>query len=175
MNVVLIGFRGSGKSTVGRMAAERLGYAFVDTDALIEQRTGMTIREIFADRAEDGFRDLESQIVAEVSRADRTVISTGGGVVLREQNVRALQANGRLIYLTAPPDVLWKRIFADVHRHATRLRMDPDTGLQQVRHALEFREPIYSAIADAVVDTDGRSVESIVDRVITRAGLRHAH
>jgi shikimate kinase len=173
VNIVLIGYRGSGKSTVGRLLAERLAFAFVDTDALIQQRTGMTIREIFADQAEEGFRNLESQVVAEVARQDRCVISTGGGAVLRDENARALRQSGRLVYLTAPAEVLWKRIFADVHRHATRLKMDPDTGLQQVRHALQAREAVYARIADVVVDTNGRSVQGIVDRIVTRVNLRH--
>ncbi len=173
MNVVLIGYRGSGKSTVGRLLAERLGFAFVDTDGLIEQRTGLTIREIFADQAEEGFRNLETQVILEVAGQDRQVISTGGGAVLRDENIQALRQSGKLVYLTASPDVLWARIFADLHRHATRLRMDPDTGLQQVRTALLLRDPIYARVADATVDTTGRSPASIVDRIITRTGLRH--
>lgn len=172
MNVVLIGFRGSGKSTVGRTLADRLGWSFVDTDALIEERTGMTIREIFADQAEEGFRDLEAQVVAEVAGLDRHVISTGGGVVLREANVEALRRSGKLVYLTAPPEVLWKRIFDDTHRHQTRLKMDPDNGLQQVRKAIMEREPIYMLASDCIVDTANRSVDSIVSRVLTRTGLR---
>jgi shikimate kinase len=174
MNVVLIGYRGSGKSTVGRALARRLGWAFVDTDALIEERTGQTIREIFADQAEQGFRDLETQVVAEVSRLDRHVISTGGGAILRPVNVETLRACGKLVYLTAPPELLWKRIFDDVHRHTTRLRMDPDRGLQEVRQALAEREPLYAAASDCEVDTADRDVDSIVGRILTRTGLSPA-
>jgi shikimate kinase len=88
--------------------------------------------------------------------------------------VDALRRCGKLVYLTAPPEVLWERIFKDVHRHATRLKIDPGTGLQQVRQTLSVREPLYTQAADCIVDTTGRSVASIVERVITRAGLRHA-
>lgn len=172
MNVVLIGYRGSGKSTVGRRLADRLGWAFADTDAMVEQRCGKTIREIFADHAEDGFRDVESQVVAEVARLDRYVISTGGGVVLRPANVEALKQSGQLVYLVAPPEMLWERIFADTHRHATRLKIDPNTGLQAVRQALADREPLYIQAADRVVDTSHRTIDNIVDRIITRLGLR---
>ncbi|HOL28338.1 MAG TPA: shikimate kinase [Phycisphaerae bacterium] len=175
MNVVLIGYRGSGKSAVGRTLASRLGWPFVDTDALIEQREGLTIREIFADRAEDGFRDLEARIIAEVGTLDRHVISTGGGAVLREENVAALKRNGRLVWLTAPPEVLWQRILGDIRRQETRPRMDLSVGLQQVREAIRERNPIYQRVADAIVDTTDRPVESIVERILTRTRLREDH
>ena len=172
MNVVLIGFRGSGKSTVGRVLAARLGWSFLDTDAVIEQRTGMTIRDIYADRAEDGFRTIESQVVAEVPGLERHVISTGGGVVLRAENVERLRRCGKVVYLIAPAEVLWERIFSDARRHATRLRMDPSVGLHQVREALAIREPLYEQAADRIVDTRGRTVDEIAERILTRAGLR---
>lgn len=171
MNIVLIGFRGSGKSTVGRALADRLGWSFVDTDAIIQERTGKTIREIFTDSAEEGFRSLEAQVCAEVALPDEQVISTGGGVILRPENVSALRANGRLVYLTAPPEVLWKRIFNDLHRHTTRLRMDSATGFQQVRGAMAFRDPLYTQAADAIVETEGRDVDTIVQRVLACTGL----
>ncbi len=171
MNVVLIGYRGCGKSTIGRALAERLGWPFVDTDNLIQQRTGMTIREIFADGAEEGFRELEAGVIAEVARLDRHVISTGGGAVLRSENVDALRRSGKLVYLTAPPEILWKRIFDDVQRHATRLELDPSTGLQEVRNSLMERDPIYTRVSDCIVETADRPVESIISRIITRTGI----
>jgi shikimate kinase len=171
MNVVLIGYRGCGKSTVGQALAERLGWPFVDTDTLIQQRTGMTIREIFTDRAEEGFRDVEAKVIAEVARLGHHVISTGGGAVLRAENVEALRDSGKLVYLTAPPEILWKRIFDDVHRHETRLQMSPDTGLQQVRQAFMDRDPIYTGASDCIVSTADRSIEDIVRRILTRTGL----
>ncbi len=172
MNVVLIGYRGSGKSVVGRELAERLGWPFVDTDAIIQQRTGRTIREIFADQAEDGFRDLESQVVAEVADLDRHVISTGGGAVLRPENVAALKRNGRLVWLTAPPEVIWRRILGDFRRLETRPKVDLAAGLQQVREVLRDRNPLYERAADATVDTAERTINSVVERILTRAHLR---
>ncbi|HOA72460.1 MAG TPA: shikimate kinase [Phycisphaerae bacterium] len=174
MNLVLVGYRGSGKTTVGRALAERLGWPFLDTDQLIEQRMGKTIREIYADRGEPGFRELEAEVVAEAARLDRHVISTGGGVVLREDNVRALRATGQLIYLTAPPEILWHRIYGDAHRHVTRLPMDPKTGLQQVRNALIERDPIYRQASHWIVDTHGCDIESVLNRVLWLTGLTTA-
>jgi len=154
MNLVLVGYRGSGKTTVGRALAERLGWPFLDTDQLIEQRMGKTIREIYADRGEPGFRELEAEVVAD--------------------NVRALRATGQLIYLTAPPEILWHRIYGDAHRHVTRLPMDPKTGLQQVRNALIERDPIYRQASHWIVDTHGCDIESVLNRVLWLTGLTTA-
>ena len=172
MNIVLIGYRGSGKSAVGRELAGRLGWEFVDTDVLIEQRAGLTIREIFADRAEEGFRDLETRIVAEIAQRDRQVVSTGGGVLLRAENVAALKQNGRLVWLTAPAEVLWRRIIGDIRRLETRPQMDFAAGLVEVREALKQRNPVYRQVADVTVDTTDRSVANIVERILTRVHLQ---
>lgn len=172
MNIVLIGYRGCGKSTAGRMLAERLGWAFVDTDELIEQRSGKTIREIFADWAEEGFRDLESEVIAEVACHNRQVISTGGGAILRPTNAEALEACGKIVYITAPPDMLWERILADTRRRTTRPDMDFAKGLQQVRDTMRERGPLYERWADAIVDTSYRSPEDVVERILTRLNLR---
>lgn len=168
MNLVLIGYRGCGKSTVGRELSKRLDWGFIDTDVVIQQRTGMTIRELFSDRAEQGFRDLESQVIAEVAELDRHVISTGGGVVLRSENVDNLRRCGRIVYLTASPEILWRRIFDDAQRHSTRLRMSPHTGLDLVRQTLEERVPLYRQSADVVIDTTQRSVDSLLNELIPR-------
>jgi shikimate kinase len=171
MNVVLIGYRGVGKSAVGRELAERLGWAFVDTDARIEQQTGLTIREIFSDHAEDGFRDLEAWIVGEAACQEHQVISTGGGAVLRESNVAALKLHGRLVWLTAPPEVLWQRIVTDLRRHETRPEMNLAAGLEQVREVLRERNPIYERVADIQVKTTDRPVNSIVEQILDRLHL----
>ena len=171
MNVVLIGFRGSGKSTVGRCLAQRLGWSFVDTDALIEQRASKTIREIYAEQAEAGFRRLESEVVAEIARLERHIIGTGGGVILSSANVDALRQHGKLIYLAAPVEVLWERITQDAHRLATRPTIDPKTGLQSFQQALAQREPLYRQVADCVIETAEQSVDGIVETVIARFNL----
>ncbi len=162
MNVVLIGYRGSGKSTVGRALARRLGWPYIDTDGLAEARCGMSIRELYADRAEEGFRDIEAAVIAEVAGLDRHVISTGGGAVLREENVANLRRNGMIFYLHAAPEVLWQRIFADDTRRHSRPETNAARGLSLVREELSLRTPLYRAAADCIIDTTDRSVEGIV-------------
>jgi shikimate kinase len=171
MNVVLIGYRGCGKTTVGRLLASRLGWSFVDTDTLIEEGTGATIRELFSDGAEEAFRNLESEVVAEVSRRDHQVISTGGGVVLRDSNAVALKRSGKLVWFTAPAEVLWHRILGDKSRLANRPAVDRARGLQIVEAALAIREPLYSRWADAVIDTQGRSPNEMVTEALAALKL----
>ena len=102
MNIVLIGYRGSGKTATGRIVAERLGWGFLDTDAIIEERSGLTIRDIYTDQAEDGFRDMESRVITECADRDWHVISTGGGAVLRPENAEALKTQWHT-YLAGGP------------------------------------------------------------------------
>ncbi|HOW72026.1 MAG TPA: shikimate kinase [Phycisphaerae bacterium] len=166
MNLVLIGYRGCGKTTIGRLLASRLGWSFVDTDALIEEGTGATIRELFSDGAEQAFRDLESEVVAEVARRDRQVISTGGGVVLRASNPAALKRNGKIVWFTAPAEVLWRRILGDKARLVNRPPADRSRGLEIVTRALAVREPLYARWADVVMDTRHRSPAELVDEVL---------
>jgi shikimate kinase len=157
VNLVLIGYRGSGKGTVGRLLADRLGRTFVDTDALIEQAEGATVREIFADRGEHAFREVELRMVRQAAAGDDQVIAVGGGAVLRQENIELLRANGWLVWLRAEAQELHRRIQAD--RSSEGLR-PPLTGLDplaEVRVQLARRTPIYQAGADFAVDTDGVS------------------
>jgi shikimate kinase len=162
MNIVLIGYRGAGKTNVGRLLAAHLGMAFVDTDDLITQKAGKTIREIFESSGEQGFRELEAQAVAEVALRDHTVIAAGGGVVLRPQNVHGLKQNGRIVWLSAPPEVLWKRIETDQQTSHTRPNLTAAGGLEEIRKLLEIRRPLYQAAADVTVDVSHDNIERIV-------------
>lgn len=168
MNIVLIGYRGSGKSATGRILADRLGWDFTDTDEVIENRSGMTIRDIYADHAERGFRDLETEVIAEIASVDNCVISTGGGAVLRPDNAVALKRHGKLVWLAASADVLWERIANDGKRAGTRPPVDTSTGLEQVRASLREREPIYAGWADIVVDTAHLTPEAAAEEILRR-------
>jgi shikimate kinase len=170
MNIVLIGHRGSGKTAVGRLLADKLGWTFVDTDLLVEQRSARTIRDIYSGRAEEGFRDIESQVVAEIARQVAHVIATGGGAVLRPDNAQALKCSGRLVWLAASPEVLWERIQADATRIHNRPN-DPSLGLQTLRDVLREREPVYAGWADIVVETTGQSPNEVAEQILSQLGL----
>jgi shikimate kinase len=161
----LIGYRGCGKTTVGRLLAERLGFDFVDADEFLEERYGTTIKAIFATEGEPAFRDKESDILAELARLPRLVASTGGGVILRDANRRTLRESGFVVWLTAEPEVLWERISTD----PTTGHRRPDLamgGLEEVRTILAAREPLYSETAHLVVPAGKSSPELIVSSIL---------
>jgi shikimate kinase len=158
--VFLIGYRGSGKTTVARLLAERLGWAWADADERLEERHGRTIRAIFAEEGEAGFRAKEADLLGELCRLERHIIATGGGVVLREENRRRLREAGPVVWLTADPASLWRRLRADSSTAERR----PDLtvgGLAEVEALLHQREEWYKACADWAVDTAGRSAEEV--------------
>lgn len=152
MNIVLIGYRGCGKTSVARELAKMLGWTMSDTDALVVQQAGKSIRDIFAEMGEPGFRDLESQAVAKAAQLDQHIIGTGGGVVLRKQNVDALKKTGKLVWLSAPAEILYQRIQADTGTHITRPNLTNLGGLEEVKTLLAKRTPIYTAAADLIID-----------------------
>ncbi|MFQ5489563.1 MAG: shikimate kinase [Phycisphaerae bacterium] len=162
-NIVLIGYRGCGKSTVGQRLAQRLGRPFVDTDELIEQEAGMSIADIFAAEGQVGFRGREVAVIERIARQTGQVIAVGGGAVTDPRNAQRLKAGGTLIWLTAPADVLWQRIERDSATYASRPDLTATGGLAEVRQVLADREPIYRALADLVLDTQGQSIEQIVE------------
>jgi shikimate kinase len=167
--VFLIGYRGSGKTCVARLLAERLGWQWVDADAVLEERAGRSIREIFATDGEAAFRHLEAELLADLCRRNHHVIATGGGVVLRTENRRLLRELGQVVWLQAPASELWQRIQRDA---ATAERRPPLTvgGLAEVESLLRAREPLYAETAHLSVDTTGRAPADIVDAILQAAG-----
>lgn len=160
-NIVLTGFMGAGKTTVGKRLADALKIPLVDTDDLIEVKAGMKISEIFDRHGEEYFRDLEEKVVEEVSRLRSHVIVTGGGVVLREKNMRNLRRNGVIIYLHASPEVIYRRIKDQTHRPLLQVE-DPEGKIRQL---MEFRAPYY-ANNDFTVDTSRLTVDEVVEAVL---------
>jgi shikimate kinase len=172
VNIVLIGYRGSGKTATGRILAQRLGWTFVDTDASIEQRAGRSIRDIFAEQGEPAFRDLESQVIREVAGGDRQVISAGGGAVLRAENVAALRSNdSAIVWLTAPSRVLHRRIEEDAASHGLRPNLTSSGGLEEVRELLRRRFATYRSACTLRVVTTHRTPEQVAGEIAKRLGL----
>lgn len=159
-NVVLIGFMGTGKTAIGEAAAARLGYAFVDTDAVIEARAGRSISRIFAEDGEPAFRRLETQVVTAVAAQGGSVIATGGGVPLSQENMRQLRRNGLIVALHAEPEAILARLGDGVERPL--LGADPEGS---VRRLLKERAAVYGA-ADLVIETSSLPVEAAADRVV---------
>jgi shikimate kinase len=160
-NLVLIGFMGAGKTTVGQALAARLGWTTVDCDDLIEARAGKVIAAIFAEQGEGHFRDLESAVTADLQRYEHTVITTGGGVVERPENLAHLRRAGRVIYLRARPETLYARVRGSDHRPLLRVA-DPEA---RIRGLLARRTPSYEQ-ADRIVDTDDLTVSQVVERIL---------
>ncbi len=167
-NITLIGFMGSGKSTIGRALAQKRGWRYVDTDEVVVRMTGRDIPSLFADVGEAAFRDRETDAVLGLTVGDRQVIATGGGVVLRPENVAALRAAGLVVWLTARPEVVVART---QHRAAERplLAKGTDDLLAHVLRMLGERGPLYQAAAHLVIDTSDRSPLAIVSEIQRKA------
>jgi shikimate kinase len=163
LHLVLIGLMGVGKSTVGRRLAERLGRRFVDTDVVIAQHTGRTVREIFLDEGEQAFRLLESEVLLEaLADATPSVIAAAGGVVLDPSNRDALsEADARVVWLVASADVLAERVRSGGHRPL--LDNDPQGTLAAMRTE---RESLYREVADVIVSVEQRSIDDVVEAIL---------
>ncbi len=161
----LIGYRGSGKTTVARLVAEQLGWTWCDADALVEARHKRSIRQIFAEEGEADFRDKETAILADLCKLDRHVIATGGGVVLRPENRKHLAAAGRVIWLTADAPTLWERLQEDSTTPERRPALSVG-GLAEIEELLRVREPLYRSCAHQVVDTRQRSAAEVAALIL---------
>lgn len=162
-HLVLVGMMGAGKTTVGRAIASRLRRDLLDSDALIECRTGRTVREIFATDGEDAFRMIETDVLMTSLAADEpAVIAAAGGVVLRAENRAALKSSGaRVVWLRADPALLIERVKSGGHRPL--LDDDPAATL---RRMYDEREPLYREVAHAIVTVDNRSINDVVEAVL---------
>ena len=161
VNLALIGFMGTGKSSVGRLVADQLDLEFVDTDDLIESRAGKKISDIFAQNGEATFRELECRLVAELTSLNRTVISTGGGLPVDPANLSSLKQHALVVCLWASPEKILERVLEQSHRPLLR---DPDP-LAKIRSLLTVREPFYKQ-ADVLLSSEHRSVREVAQQVI---------
>jgi shikimate kinase len=160
-NIALIGFMGTGKSSVGRMTASQLRFSFIDTDDLIESRAGKTISKIFAEDGEPRFRELEREVVAGLAGRTGTVIATGGGVGANEENLASLKRHALVVCLWASPEKIWERVRHQSHRPLLR-EADPQA---RIKALLAAREPFYKQ-ADVLLSTDVRSLKEVAGQVL---------
>ena len=162
-NIYLVGYRGSGKSTVGRLLAAGLGRPFLDADELFAARTGQTIAAFVRERGWDDFRRLESVILEDVSRRRQLVLATGGGVVLKAENRARLRDTGIVIWLQASLEETVKRLLADPVGPEQRPRLSRDRGpAVEIEQNLKEREPLYREVADTAIAVDHRTPEQVV-------------
>lgn len=167
MNLALVGLPGSGKSTVGRQLARRLGINFLDSDHVIEERLGCSIREFFEREGEERFRDIESSVIDELSQGAGCVLSTGGGSVLRPANRTCLHDRCQVVYLRSMPEDVFRRLRHDRNRPLLQVA-DP---LQRLRDLYETRDPLYRETAHFVIDTGRPSVSTLVNMIVMQLEL----
>jgi shikimate kinase len=171
MNIVLIGYRGTGKSTVGKILAEQLARKLVSTDGEIMERAQRSIPDIVEQAGWDHFRDLESEVCRELSEKDGLVIDTGGGAILRPENVAALKKHGVVFWLTADVPVIAQRIGGDTQRPSLT---GSKSFLEEIEEVLKDRRPKYEAAADHIIPTDAQSAAQVAAAIVVRletAGL----
>jgi shikimate dehydrogenase len=162
MNIVLIGMRGSGKTAVGKILAQRLGRQLIEMDELIVQKAGLTIPEIVTKHGWERFRDLEAEITAEVAKRDNIINATGGGVVVREPNVSRLKQNGLVVWLTAGIDTLLERIGDDESRPLLKGK----TRREDLEITLAERQQLYQKAADITIDTEDKTPEAVAETIV---------
>ena len=163
MNIVLIGYRGTGKTVVGELLAERLGMTYMGMDAQIVKKAGMPIPEIVEKSGWPGFRDLESEVARELAGLDHLIIDTGGGVIERPENIEALKTNALIFWLKASVDAIVSRIQTDTQRPALTTGK---TFTEEVAEVLEQRTPKYKNAAHHEIDTDPLTPEQVAEKII---------
>lgn len=171
MSVVLIGYRATGKTTLARHLAERLGWEWVDADVEIEHRAGRTITRIFAESGEPTFRDLEAAVIAELCGRPRLVLAAGGGAPLREESRRTMRQCGQVVWLTATPETILARMGGDATTADRRPSLTGRPPLEEIVQLLGRREPIYREAVHLIVDTEGKSPEQLTEEVFALVKL----
>jgi len=161
LNIAVYGFMGVGKTTIGKLLAERIGYDFIDMDIEIEKRTGTTISEIFRKQGEAKFRQLESELVKELAEKNKLVIACGGGALANKENAETMKGSARMVYLTASIPEIIKR----TRRDNDRPLLDVPDPLQTASILLEKREPIYRMYAEIIIDTTELTPVEVVERI----------
>lgn len=167
--IFLIGYRGTGKSSVARELAARLQCRWLDADDVVEERAGKTIARIFAEEGEAAFRALEAHILAQLVKGNGTVAALGGGVILREDNRQMLHGSGPVVWLTASIETIWDRLNGDEKTAHRRPNLTLAGGRAEIEELLAVRTPLYRECATLTVDTEGKTAAEVADEIV--AGL----
>ncbi len=167
LRIALVGLPGSGKSTIGRQLARRLGLVSIDTDHVIEQRLGCSIREYFEREGEASFRDVEQAVIDDVTQSHNGIISTGGGSVLRLANREHLHSRSHVVYLRSSPEEIFRRLRHDMQRPLLQV----DDPLTRLRDLYAIRDPLYRETAHFVVETGRPSVANLLNMVVMQLEL----
>ena len=171
MLLTLIGYRATGKTTLAKLLAQRLGWDWIDADVEIERRAGKTIAQIFADDGEPAFRDIEAQVIADLCRRDRLVLAAGGGAPLRPESRQAMRDAGSVVWLTARPETILARMSGDATTTTRRPDLTDKDPLMEIIHLLDVRTPIYQESAHWVVDTEGKPPAELATEIVDRLNL----
>lgn len=166
MNIVLIGYRCSGKTAIGKMLVRELRRGFLDTDSLIEKNTGCSIEMIISRHGWDHFREMEKRLVEGISAEDNLVIATGGGVVMDKENVKNLKENGWIVWLKGEGEVLRARMDNEQKSDKIRPSLTGADPLEEIKQVLEARTPLYEQAANLVVDTTTLSLMEVASSII---------
>lgn len=170
VNLALVGFMGTGKTSAGRLVAEYLHFEFLDTDEMIQARTGRSIPEIFATSGESTFRTLERNVVTELATRKKSVISTGGGLPVNPDNLASLKTHALVVWLCASEEKIWERVRNQTHRP---LLHDPNPQ-QKIHDLLAARKPFYGQ-ADVLINTDLRSAREVAQQIVLQYKLATRH
>lgn len=163
-NIYLIGFMGVGKSTIGRLLAKEIEGALIEMDETIETEQGITINEIFVRYGETRFRDLESELVERIAGEEGTIVSCGGGAVLRPENVTHMKMSGTIVFLSATPETIYKRV-----RHSTnRPLLKGNMNVEYIAELMEKRRSLYENAADITISTDGKTTAEVVREILSK-------
>lgn len=163
--IYLTGYRATGKTSTGKALAEKLGISFIDADEELVRIEGRTVAEMVADKGWDYFRDRESEVLKQISFSESCVVATGGGVILRPENIDVMQKTGRVIWLKAGIETIAARMTGDAMTANQRPSLSGKGVIDEIRDVLEQRLPLYEKAAQLVIDTDGKNPEQVCDEI----------
>ena len=168
MNIYLIGFRCTGKTSVGKIIAQKLGMGFIDADDELVKQQGVTITDMVDKHGWDYFRDKESDVIKELSEMDNTVVATGGGVILNKTNVECMKRSGIVVWLKANPETIEQRMLQDTKTDESRPSLTSKGIIGEIQQTIEERTPLYTHAMEIYITTDDIGIEDVADNIIVK-------